>query len=169
MNKDRRLAKYGHFEKDLAEEVNRLHAEVETFMIGSATRAIKVGELLSKLKVQIGHGKWRRWVETNLNFSYRTCRRYIHMFKNCGKFGGQEPKTMAQAEKIFSEALKLHGMEASEADEAAIKRALIQPIRAVRGRLRELTYIGDDARNIEEILAILREEVQGLLEDLSSE
>ena len=57
-------------------------------------------------------------------------------------------------------------MDAIESDYARIERDLVKPVRLVRRRLARLTYQGDDEAKIEELLATLRDEAHGLLEDL---
>jgi hypothetical protein len=150
----------------LAREVNRLHAEISTLMLDSVTKAVRAGELLTELKLRVGHGSWRTWVESNLHFSYRTVRRYLYIYNNRDKLLVSGVKTLTEAHQVLTEAQSEQGMDAIESDYARIERDLVKPVRLVRRRLARLTYQGDDERKIEELLATLRDEAHGLLEDL---
>jgi hypothetical protein len=150
----------------LAREVNRLHAEISTLMLDSVTKAVRAGELLTELKLRVGHGSWRTWVESNLRFSYRTARRYLYIYNNRDKLLVFGVKTLTEAHQVLTEAQSERGMDAIESDYARIERDLVKPVRLVRRRLARLTYQGDDERKIEELLATLRDEAHGLLEDL---
>ena len=151
--------------RGLTREVNRLHAEIQTIMIDAVNKAIRAGQLLSELKLRVGHGNWRQWAETNLHFSYRTARRYLYIYLHREKLS--EVKTIHQAEKILAGAPKADvGEDAVEADYSRIDRDLIAPIRLVRRRLRKVTYQGDNPQTLEMIFEELREQAQGLLADL---
>jgi DUF3102 family protein len=147
-------------------EVKRLHAELVAMAIDSVNRGIRIGELLLEIKAHAGHGNWRRWVEANLPFSYRTARRYQFLYQHRKQIGMRKPKTIAEAEKAMEKAAKASVMDAISADYSRIDRDLIAPIRLVRRRVRKVTYIGDDPRTMEMIWENLEREVQELLEDL---
>jgi hypothetical protein len=152
--------------RELARQVNRLHAEIETLAIDAITKAIKAGELLSELKLRIGHGHWRTWIKANLHFSYRTASRYIRAFNYRDQIREAKVKTLTAATELLAEASSEHGMDATEADYRKIERDLVKPIRVVRGRLRKTTYRGDDDQKVTQILQMLREETRALLGDL---
>jgi hypothetical protein len=65
-----------------AEEINRLHRDLEALAIQSLDHAIRIGELLSKVKTQLPHGRWIPWLNSNVKFSERTARNYMRVFEN---------------------------------------------------------------------------------------
>jgi len=151
--------------RQLVREVNRLHNDIFAIMLHSIQKAIRVGELLVQLKIRVGHGNWRRWIEGNLKFSHRTARRYLYIFQNREKITNAQ--SVFQAEKILAEASKIKDWPtAVEADYSRIDRDLIAPVRLVRRRLRKITYIGDSPQTMEMIMENLKEEAQRLLDDL---
>jgi hypothetical protein len=101
-------------------------------MLNSAEKVVRAGELLMQLKLRIPHGHWWQWCEKNLNFSYRTARRYLHSYVHRGK--------IKDAEGLLRSAATLKGKGAIEADYSRLDRDLIAPIRLVRRRLRQVTY-----------------------------
>jgi hypothetical protein len=70
----------------LVSEIKSLHNDITESARTSLTKAIRVGELLSKAHDQINHGGWGDWVESTLPFSGRTATRYIAVFENRTKF-----------------------------------------------------------------------------------
>jgi hypothetical protein len=71
--------------KSKAEEINRLHKEVDTRFRSVVSeirdRVIRIGELLTECKKEVGHGQWMSWVETNCEFSHRTANNYINAYE----------------------------------------------------------------------------------------
>jgi hypothetical protein len=65
-----------------ADEINRLHGELEALAVRSLDHAIRIGELLSEVKAQLPHGRWIPWLNSNLKFSERTARNYINVFEH---------------------------------------------------------------------------------------
>lgn len=62
---------------DRTEEILRLHSEIVDSFRMSLEKAIRIGELLTSIKQELGHGQWGSWVEENLPFSQRTAERYM--------------------------------------------------------------------------------------------
>ncbi len=66
---------------DPASEINLLHLEIATAYGMSLKRAIQIGELLSRQKKDLGHGKFLAWMRDRLTFSERSARNYMNLFK----------------------------------------------------------------------------------------
>lgn len=66
--------------KTKAEEINRLHKSVfDAFKLG-LDGAIKIGELLTECKREVGHGNWLQWMKDNLEFSQKTANNYMRLY-----------------------------------------------------------------------------------------
>lgn len=64
-----------------AEELNRLHGDIEGKMRSTVHDAIRAGEILSNVKDKLKHGDFITWVEINCKFSDRTARRYLSLYE----------------------------------------------------------------------------------------
>jgi len=145
-------------DKELVAEVNQLHRELSTLMLDSVQKAIKAGEILIELKLRVGHGGWRIWVERNLSFSIRTASRYMSCYTRRDELSGV--KTLRDAADKLAD--KERGMDAIGADYHTIVRGLVAPLRTVRRRLAKLSYSGDSAETLE----LIREKVRQELDEL---
>jgi hypothetical protein len=153
----------------MVKEVARLHREVSDLTMNLVERAIRIGELIYKLKRRIPRPQWCKWLERRLpNLSYRTSKRYLRLYFNRHLIHAGI-KTVDEAERFLSSGLKGLGEEAIEADYSRIDRDLVAPLRVVRRRLRKVSYVGDDPHIIEMILEALRCEAKELLRDLGDE
>ena len=47
----------------------------------SVDDAIRIGELLTEQKDEVGHGNWGAWLKTNVKFSTATARNYMRLYK----------------------------------------------------------------------------------------
>jgi Protein of unknown function (DUF3102) len=147
--------------EQLRDRFNELHREAQ-FLVGHVViRAIRGGELLTELKKLVGHGHWRVWVAKNLECSIRTASRYMWCFRHADELQGV--KTIGEAMKqIRTE----KGTDAIGADYKKIRKDLVGGARVLRELVSKLSYEGDSPEIIEEILNDLREEIEGLREDL---
>ena len=68
-----------------AEELNRLHAEIEGKMRSTVQDAIRAGEILAQVKERLPHGDFLPWVKLNCRFSEDTAERYRHLFDHADK------------------------------------------------------------------------------------
>ena len=150
-------------EAKLAREVNALNAELLGVTANAVQKAIRVGEILCELEVLVGHGNWRTWLADNLSFSYRTAARYLRFYLHRDKL--TEAKTVEEAEEILSRPRE-KGHDAIGADYVRIEKELVGAVKAVRAKLNNLTYVGDSAESVERILEKLRDQCEGLLDDL---
>jgi hypothetical protein len=63
-----------------AEEINRMHKDVfEAFKLG-LDGAIRIGELLTECKKEVGHGGWMQWMKDNLTFSQHSANYYMRLY-----------------------------------------------------------------------------------------
>ena len=61
---------------DVAKRINEMHGAM---VRNTAKVACEVGRLLSEQKAIVGHGGWGNWVESNLDFSKATAKRYMEI------------------------------------------------------------------------------------------
>jgi hypothetical protein len=85
-----------------AEEINRLHRDLEALAMQSVNHAIRIGELLSKVKTQLPHGKWIPWLNSNVKFSERTARNYMRVFENREKLKSANVADLAEAYQLLT-------------------------------------------------------------------
>jgi hypothetical protein len=64
----------------VTKEISRLHGEILSAARTSLTKAIRIGELLDRVRAS-RKGKWLVWLKDNAPFSDKTARNYIHCFK----------------------------------------------------------------------------------------
>lgn len=83
----KKLAVNVHVESDLVKQIADLHEEANLLAERAVERAIRVGELLSSIRLRFpkraakGQG-FEQWVEDNLPFGGRMARNYIRAFEN---------------------------------------------------------------------------------------
>lgn len=73
-------------ERSRIEEINHLHAEVETHLKMTVEGAIRIGELLTEQKKSLKHGEFLSWLKLNISFSRRTATRYMKIYKGRDRF-----------------------------------------------------------------------------------
>ena len=64
----------------VANEIIRLHAEIEDHLKLGLEKATRIGELLFEQKEKEGHGRFSSWIRDNLTFSQRSAQRYMKLF-----------------------------------------------------------------------------------------
>lgn len=146
----------------LTREINRLGSEIATLTQNNIERAIRAGELLSEVKIRVGQGNWRPWLEKNLSFSIRTASRYILYFNQRDELLGV--KNTREAQAILAK--RERGRDAIGADFSKIRKAVVGHVRLARRNLQRFTYTGDSPEMIEQILGELRAETQALLAEI---
>jgi hypothetical protein len=63
------------------EEINSLHKEVHIGFKMTLEKVVRIGELLTECKKEIGHGAWMGWVKCNCEFSQTTADNYIRAYE----------------------------------------------------------------------------------------
>jgi hypothetical protein len=61
-------------------EINRLHDEI--MGMTGLQKAIRIGELLSKINEELPHGQWLPWLQANVQFSQKTASNYMRLFEH---------------------------------------------------------------------------------------
>ena len=120
-------------------------------------------------KQRVHHGSWRRWVKTNIDFNYRSVRRYMRVYHYRAQILEKGISSVNQAEMFLRKSRGI-GKTAVDADYSRIDRDLIAPIRLVRRRIKKVTY--NDPENPETMELIweeLQQQAEGLLSDLLDE
>ena len=62
---------------DKAQDINRLHGEARHLARTAVEKALEAGHLLQEVKQSLPHGRFKAWVETNTEVSYRTASKYM--------------------------------------------------------------------------------------------
>jgi len=89
---------------DLAQAINREHAEVTAAAQRGLEHARRAGELLDQAKAQVGHGGWLPWLEANCEVSARTAQAYMRVARRWAELAGDAQRV---ADLSFREALKI--------------------------------------------------------------
>ena len=63
-------------------EVLSLHSALAGLARTSLDAAIRLGELLTEVKKDVGHGRWGEWLTDNVPFTDRTARRYMLVYES---------------------------------------------------------------------------------------
>ena len=67
---------------DLAHEITTCHHAASAALGQAAEHAMAAGDLLIKVRLELGHGPFGEWVEANCKMSYRTARVYMQLAQN---------------------------------------------------------------------------------------
>jgi hypothetical protein len=148
--------------RKLTSEFHVLHREIRALTEGAVPHAIRCGEILFELKVRVGHGGWRTWIQRNLGVSMREAQRFMRCYLHRSKLDG----CGSLREAMDRLASKEQRTDAASADLRHIEKGLVGPIRVVRRRLLNLTYRGESPELVERIIENLRSEVETLLEEI---
>lgn len=144
--------------RKLMEKLNALHDPRQHIL----SVAIECGGILTQLKTQIGHGRWRLWVRENLSFSLRTAQVYMQIWERREEL--TDADNVQEALALIKQVIKKErGKDAIEADYAKIQKTIVKPIRLARRRFERLDYIGDSAEMMERIRAEIRNELEEFL------
>jgi hypothetical protein len=87
--------------KELAARINAIHHNIEEHFKKSLQLAIEIGEDLTLIKAKIGHGKFGRFVEENLDFKDRTARNYMNLFRNKDQLISANVSDLSSAYKLL--------------------------------------------------------------------
>ena len=69
-----------------ADEINRLHHEIDNMAITALEKAIRIGELLAEQHARCKHGEWLPWLKANVQFGQATAYNYQRLYRERGKF-----------------------------------------------------------------------------------
>ena len=65
-----------------ANSINQMHRELLGLGMTMLERMFEIGERLLRIKEQLTHGSWERWVDDHLKFTIRTAQRYLRAYKH---------------------------------------------------------------------------------------
>lgn len=60
--------------------VQQATSDLKSLMRRSAQDAFEIGEKLTKVKFQLGHGNFRRWLRSEFGWSVPTARRFMRVY-----------------------------------------------------------------------------------------
>lgn len=86
-----------------AEQIIKLHQELEAYAKRTIVTAIEIGRLLIEQKRELPHGQFEQWIDESLPFSPRHARRFMKLYLNRGMLG----KTDNMTDLTLAEALRL--------------------------------------------------------------
>jgi hypothetical protein len=89
-------------EVDVANEIVRLHREVEVCVRLGLSKALRIGDLLTEQKSRLGHGQFISWVKTNLPFTDRTARNYMALWKRRELLKTETVSVLSAAYKLLA-------------------------------------------------------------------
>jgi hypothetical protein len=84
-------------------EIKLLHGEILAAARTSLDKAIRIGELLIKIKSELRHGEWLPWLESNLSFSDRTARNYVRCFEERVRLKSETISNLTDAYRLLEE------------------------------------------------------------------
>jgi hypothetical protein len=84
-------------------EIKKLHGTIIHAAKMSLESAIRIGELLEKIRAKIPHGKWESWAEKNLPFDVRTARNYCRCFEERDRLKTETVSDLTAAYKFLAE------------------------------------------------------------------
>src|SRR5438034_797321 len=64
----------------VVKEITRLHGEIFDAARTTLTKAIRIGELLTRVRAS-RKGNWLKWIDDNLPFSHDSALRYLHCYE----------------------------------------------------------------------------------------
>jgi hypothetical protein len=90
-------------EKSRIEEIKRLHNEILGFVKLSLENAIRIGQLLTDQKEELGHGEFIRWIKDNLPFTDRAARRYMGLWRYRDTLKSENVSDLSSAYQLLVE------------------------------------------------------------------
>lgn len=82
--------------------IKELHTEFYNDIKKALSKAIEVGELLTKQKAAMKHGEFIPWVKRNLPFGERTARNYMQLFREKKKIKSARISDLTSAYKMIA-------------------------------------------------------------------
>ena len=67
-------------------KIRKMHSELRDTARTSLKKAIHIGELLTKLKQECGHGKWDAFIGDHLKLEARTVQNYMRLYREKDRF-----------------------------------------------------------------------------------
>ncbi|AQT70073.1 Modification methylase DpnIIB [Anaerohalosphaera lusitana] len=102
-SRKKNTGKKRNVERNLVSRINTLHSECENTYRRAVETAIEIGQLLTQKKLELEHGEWGKWVESNLAFTCRTASNYMRLYENQNKPELQKCKGVFEALSYLKE------------------------------------------------------------------
>lgn len=83
-------------------ELNQKHANILGGALSTLEEGIELGGMLSKTKESIPHGHWKKWVLSNLDFTYETANNYIKCWDFRGAIHAKKVGGITEAYKLLA-------------------------------------------------------------------
>ena len=89
--------------KTLAEKANRAHSQAQRAERQAVEHAVEAGRLLLKVKEEVGHGNFIKWIEENFEGSERVARKYMRLAKAAdqNRIDPDEVSSLTEAENML--------------------------------------------------------------------
>jgi hypothetical protein len=89
--------------KTLAEKANRAHSQAQRAERQAVEHAVEAGRLLLKVKEEVGHGNFIKWIEENFKGSERVARKYMRLAKAAdqNRIDPDEVSSLTEAENML--------------------------------------------------------------------
>ena len=89
--------------KTLAEKANRAHSQAQRAERQAVEHAVEAGRLLLKVKEEVGHGNFIKWIEENFEGTPRHARRYMRLAKAAdqNRIDPDEVSSLTEAENML--------------------------------------------------------------------
>jgi hypothetical protein len=84
-------------------QIKKLHGSILHAARTSLNSAIRIGELLDQIRLNIPHGQWLPWIQKNLPFSERTAQNYIRCFAQKDRLKNANVADLSGAYLLLSE------------------------------------------------------------------
>ena len=89
--------------KTRADQISRLHADIQDHLRTTLDHAIQIGELLAAQKADLEHGQWLPWLRDNAPFSERVARDYIRFYERREELKTASLADLSDARRYLSE------------------------------------------------------------------
>lgn len=86
---------------DAAQELNRLHGEIEQKLRTTVQDAIRAGEILTQVKDRLDHGEFLPWIERNCEFRRTQADVYMRLYRHGDKL--PTAGNLREAEQIVAQ------------------------------------------------------------------
>jgi len=99
------------------EELNRIHAGIESKMRSTVQDAIRAGEILAQVKERLPHGDFLPWIKLNCRFSQQSASNYMRLFEYRSKL-----PTVSNLQEAYRQVETLEAQERKTDDQKARER-----------------------------------------------
>ena len=93
----------GSSTKSVDDEIIKLHLEIEGYEKTSLPKAVRIGELLTKRKKELGHGNFTPWLRETVKIEHRTAQNYMKVYKHQTRLKNENVSYLSEAYQKVSE------------------------------------------------------------------